>query len=149
MESSNPNVDIFNRVCLHLFSELYESFPVPIAIDPHAMGLSVSPENSEEFDASWDVMEISIETVKFLQQEGFVTVRDQVNSGEFGDVRLTMKGLAILGIPVALKANEPQEPIIEKIKKLAGKGVETAAIERVQALVSTIFKFALSSATSG
>lgn len=144
MQPSNPNVEIFNRVCLHLFSELYESFPVPMAIDPNGLGLSAVPDELE-YDASWSVMEISVETVTFLHQEGFLTIRDRVSTGEFGDVRLTMKGLAVLGIPVSLKSNEPREPIIEKIKRLMGKGADKAATETVQAIVSEVFKFALSS----
>jgi hypothetical protein len=147
MPPSNPNVEIFNRVCLYLFSELYESFPVPMAIDPNALGLSAVPDE-EEYDACWSVMEIAVETVTFLQQEGFVTVRDRVSTGEFGDVRLTMKGLAVLGVPISLKANEPREPIITKIKKLAEKGAEKVATETVQAVVSEVFKFALGSTTA-
>jgi len=37
--------DTFNCICLHLFSELYDAFPVPIAVNPNSMGLSVISEN--------------------------------------------------------------------------------------------------------
>lgn len=144
MQPSNSNVQSFNLICLHLLSELYESFPVPIAIDPDSLGLSAIPKQLE-YDASWDVTKITVETLTFLRQEGFLTAGDPVSSGEFPDVRLTMKGLAILGIPVSLKVNEPQETIINRIKRVMGKGGETIASETVQAVVSEVFKFALSS----
>ncbi len=100
-----------------------------------------------DYDGTWSVMEIAGETVKFLQEEGFLTFRDQVITGEFGDVRLTMKGLAILGIPVSLVADEPREPLIQKIKKLAAKGGEKAATDAVAGVVSALFKFGLSAAS--
>jgi glutaredoxin-related protein len=148
MQPSSPNVEAFNLICLHLFAELYEEFPVPTVIDPNSLGLSAIPDESE-FEATWDVMKIAVETVKFLQEEGFLTFRDQVGTGEFDDVRLTMKGLAILGIPVILVAAESQEPIIRKIKRLAGKGAEKVSADAVQAVVSAVFKFALGATASG
>ena len=142
MKPPNPNVQIFNLICLRLLSDLYESFPVPIAIAPNALGLSAVPDESD-YDASWSVMEVAVETIGFLRQEGFLTAGAPVATGEIPDVRLTMKGLAVLGVPVSLKPNEAGEPIIEKIKKLMAKGAEKVAGETVQAIVSEVFKLAL------
>lgn len=145
MQTSNPNIEIFNLICLQLFSELYESFPVPIAVDPNALALAAIPKDSS-YDGTWSAMEISSEAVSFLQQEGFLTVGGRVLTGECHDVRLTMKGLAVLGsVPVSLRPNEPREPIIAKIGRLIGKGTEKVATEAVQAVVSEVFKLALSS----
>lgn len=125
MQPSSSNVEIFNRISLELFAELYEAFPVPIAITPDALALSEVPDEAT-YGATWSVMEIAGETVTFLQEEGFLKYRDRVITREFGDVRLTLKGLAILGILVSLVATEPREPLIRKIKRMAAKGGEKA-----------------------
>ena len=133
---------------MQLFADLYEAFPVPIDIEPNALASSIrSP--GQEFDEAWSMLEIAGETVTFLRDEGFLTYRDRVLSGEFGGVRLTMKGLAILGIPVSLKPGEPSEPMIRKIKRIAAKGGEKVAAEAVQTLISEVFKFGLGAMTAG
>jgi hypothetical protein len=145
MSKVNQNIEIFNLICLQLFSDLYETFPVPIAVDPDSLALSAIPKESS-FDGTWSAREISSEAVNFLQQERFLTFGGRVPTGEYHDVRLTMKGLAVLGsVPVSLKQNEPREPIIAKIGKLMGKGAQNVATETVQAVVSEVFRFALSS----
>jgi hypothetical protein len=60
-----------------------------------------------------------------------------------------MKGLAILGIPVSLKANEPREPMIQKMKRVAAKGGEKVAAEAIQKLVSEAFRFGLGAISAG
>ena len=95
------------------------------------------------------MIEVLGETVTFLREEGFLTYRDRVLSGEFGGVRLTMKGLAILGIPISLRPDEPREPMIRKIKRVAAKGGEKVASEVVQKLVSEVFKFSLGAMSTG
>jgi hypothetical protein len=145
MQPNLSNIEIFNRICLQLLSELYESFPVPIVVEPNALAISAIPKDSS-FNGAWDAIEISTETIFFLQQEGFLSIGGTLNTGESHDVRLTMKGLAVLGsVPVSLKKNDPREPLITKIGKLLGVGVEKAATEAVQSAMSEVFKLALSS----
>jgi hypothetical protein len=59
MEQSKSNVEIFNRICIYLLSELYDSFPVPIAIDPDRLGLKAIPEELDFDGAAWSVMDIA------------------------------------------------------------------------------------------
>lgn len=141
----NSNVDAFNLICIGLLTQLYESFPVPIAIDPNHVALTSIP-NSSDYDSSWSAMQISVETIVFLRQEGFLTAGEPVATGEVPDVRLTMKGLAVLGsVPVSLVPLETPEPLIEKMRRVVGKGAEKLGAQAIQAIVSTVFKYALSS----
>ena len=66
-----------------------------------------------------------------------------MSPGELSDVRLTMKGLAILGIPISLNPDETQKPAIEKIKTVMGKGAEQFSNKAIQAVISEIFKLAI------
>jgi len=142
MEQPNSNIETFNRICLHLFSELYDAFPVPVAVNPNSMGLSAIPENLD-YEGAWGVMTIAVESINFLAQEGFLTKGESVSPGELSDVRLTMKGLAILGIPISLTPDEIQKPVIEKIKTVMGKGTEQFSNKTIQAVISEIFKLAI------
>ena len=148
MEPPNPNIEAFNALCVQLFADLYDAFPVPIDIEPNALAMAVQPDQ-EDYGGTWSVMEIAGETVNFLRDEGFLRYRDRVLSGEFGGVRLTMKGLAVLGIPVSLKPNEPREPMIQKMKRVAAKGGEKIAADALQKLVSEAFRFGLSALSGG
>ena len=142
MEEPNSNIDTFNCICLHLFSELYDAFPVPIAVDPNSMRLSAISENLD-YEGAWGVMTIAVETIDFLGQEGFLTKGESMTPGELSDVRLTMKGLAILGIPISLNPDEVEKPVIEKIKTVMGKGAEQFSNKTIQAVISEIFKLAI------
>ena len=142
MEEPNSNIDTFNCICLHLFSELYDAFPVPIAVYPNSMGLSAISENLD-YEGAWGVMTIAVETIDFLGQEGFLTKGESMTPGELSDVRLTMKGLAILGIPISLNRDEVEKPVIEKIKTVMGKGAEQSSNKTIQAVISEIFKLAI------
>ena len=143
MDQLSSNIDTFNCICLYLFLELYDAFPVPIAVNPRSMGLSAIPENLD-YDGSWGVMEIAVEAINFLAQEGFLTKGESITAGDLSDVRLTMKGLAILGIPISLNLNdEAKKPVIDKIKKTIGKGAEHFSNKTIQAIISEIFKLAI------
>lgn len=86
------------------------------------------------------------EALDFLRSEGFLTHDGHTNSGQYLHVRLTMKGLAVLGsIPASL---EKRESLISKILAVSGKGMKDAASEQVQDLASQAFTFTLASAPS-
>jgi len=142
MEASKSNVEIFNRICIHLLSVLYDSFPVPITVVPDKLGLEAIPEDLD-FDGAWSVMDIANETLDFLHQEGFLTQSSPVSTDEHSQVRLTMKGLAILGVPVSLDKKEHEKAIIDRIKSLLEKGAENSAAKGIQAIVSEVFKIAI------
>jgi len=88
-------------------------------------------------------MTIAVETIDFLGQEGFLTKGESMTPEELSDVRLTMKGLAILGVPISLNPEEVEKPVIEKIKTIMGKGAEQFSNKTIQAVISEIFKLAI------
>jgi len=64
--------------------------------------------------------------------------------GYFWKVRLTLKGLTILGyIPAALQPTDPKEALIAKVKRVLTTGAATATSESIKLVVSEIFKLAL------
>ena len=88
-------------------------------------------------------MTIAVETIDFLGQEGFLTKGESMIPGELSDVRLTMKGLAILGIPISLSPDEVKKPVIEKIKTVMGTGAEQFSNKAILTVISEIFKLAI------
>ena len=59
-------------------------------------------------------------------------------------VRLTMKGLSVLGqVPATVKPGEPSESIAAKLKKAVSKGAEAAASDSIKSLLGQVFELAL------
>ncbi len=138
------NIETFNRICVALFDQLYSAFPVPVEIDVNAVAMSaVSQEAS--YEKAWDVLSVGGEVINFLAEEGFLTHKSALPGGSrFIQVRLTMKGLAVLGyVPTSL---EKQEPLISKIRGVVGGGLKEAGSETVRQLVSQAFSLALAAA---
>jgi hypothetical protein len=139
-----PNIDLFNRFALAVFKKLYLSFPVATELDVNDLITSVTPSNAS-YDETFDSLIIGGEALNFLASEGFLVHQGALLDGsQFLQVRLTMKGLAVLGsMPTAL---EHKESLIAKILTISGKGLKDAASEQVQDLASQAFAFALASA---
>lgn len=139
-----PNIDLFNRFALAVFRKLYLSFPVAIELDVNDLIMSVTPTDAS-YDEAFDVLSVGGEALNFLASEGFLVHQGALLDGsQFLQVRLTMKGLAVLGsMPAAL---ERKESLITKILAISGKGLKDAASEQVQDLASQAFAFALASA---
>lgn len=139
-----PNIDLFNRFSLAVFQRLYVSFPVSIELNVDDLMMSAIPTDSSS-DETFDALQVGGEALDFLSSEGFLTHKGALLDGtRYLQVRLTMKGLAILGsMPVSL---EKRESLISKILAVAGKGLKDAASEQVQDLASQVFTFALASA---
>ena len=139
-----PNIDLFNRFALAVFKKLYLSFPVATELDVNDLIMSVTPTNSS-YEQSFDALSVGGEALNFLASEGFLVHQGAFLDGsQFLQVRLTMKGLAVLGsMPAAL---ERKESLISKILAISGKGLKGAASEQVQDLASQAFAFALASA---
>lgn len=84
--------------------------------------------------------------IEWLGEEGFIRYEADPNhiQRHFYKVRLTMKGLAILGyIPSSLGQAEPKESIIQQAKRALNAGATVAGKEAVKQVVAQIFKFAL------
>lgn len=140
-----PNIDLFNRFALAVFRKLYLSFPVAIELDVNDLIMSVTPTNASFEETFNAVGVVGGEALNFLATEGFLVHQGALLDGsQFVQVRLTMKGLAVLGsMPAAL---EHKESLITKILSISGKGLKEAASDQVQDLASQAFAFALSSA---
>lgn len=138
------NIENFNRICIALFDKLYSAFPVPVEIDVNAIAMSAVPQDAI-YENTWDVLSVGGEVINFLAEEGFLTHKGVMLDGsEYLRVRLTMKGLAILGyVPASL---EKQEPLISKIRSVVGGGLKEAGGETVRQLVSQAFSLALAAA---
>lgn len=142
------NIDQFNRTALTLFSRLYDRFPAPTDIEPLDLGLSGIPDDASDVQAlSYAVRAEHV--ISWLEEEGFIRVQDRDLGGKFYGVRLSLRGLTVLGyIPTVLKQGEEPETMITKVKRALSSGAEKAGAEAVKGLLSELFKLALSSAIS-
>lgn len=138
------NIEAFNRICLALFDKLYSAFPVPVEIDVKGIAMSAVPQDAS-YQMAWDVLSMGGEVINFLAEEGFLTHKGALLDGsQFIQVRLTMKGLAVLGhVPTSV---EKQEPLISKIRGVVGGGLKEAGGEVVRQLISQTFSLALAAA---
>lgn len=138
------NIETFNRICVALFDKLYSAFPVPVEIEVNSIVMSVLPDEVS-YESTWDVLSVGGDVINFLAEENFLTHKGSFLDGsQFIQVRLTMKGLAVLGyVPTSL---EKQEPLISKIRGVVSGGVKQAGAETVRQLVSQAFSLALAAA---
>ena len=137
------NIDLFNRFSLAVLQKLYLSFPIPIELDVSDLIMSVTPSGTN-FDETFNSSDIGGDAIDFLASEGFLTHGGVLlGSSQYIEVRLTMKGLAVLGsLPSAL---DRKETLISKIRAVGSKGLRDAASDQVQELASQAFTFALAS----
>lgn len=133
--TTQKNIEIFDRVCVAIFDKLYSAFPIPVEIDISGIAMSVIPEDASDKQA-WDVLLVGGEVINFLAEEGFLTHKGVFpDEGQFIQVRLTMKGLAVLGyVPPSL-----EKPLILKIRGVVGAGLKEAGGETIRQLVSQVF----------
>lgn len=126
------NITFFNRVTLALFEKLYSTFPTPTELDVKSIAMSIIPEGVE-FDEAWDCLQAAEDAIDFLEQEGFLTHKGKyLEGGKFLQVRLSLKGLAILGsTPDSL---EGKQPLIDRIRKVLSGGAKEAGTEAVKQL---------------
>lgn len=151
MSTDTPNgMDAFNLVTLSLLNRLYDSFPRPLNLghqDASDIGFSAIPEYAND-EQVWEMCTMTADIVEWLAEEGFLRFEKDPNHthGVFWKVRLSLKGLAILGaIPNAVAEKAPQEPLISKIKGILKSGTQTIATESVKAVVAQLFTCALTS----
>lgn len=145
----NPqNIEHFNLVVLKLCDRLYETFPRYLNITGTSaidIGFNAAPEDAKEED-SWDIGTMAGDVISWLSEEGFLRYEADPNHqyGNFWNVRLTLKGLAILGyMPYSLQQPESKVSIINKAKQVIGAGTSAISKEVVKQLVAEIFKLAL------
>lgn len=139
------NIENFNHICVALFDKLYAAFPVPVEIDVNAIAMSAVPQDAS-YENTWDVLSVGGEVINFLAEEGFLTHKGAAmpDGSRYLQVRLTMKGLAVLGyVPTSL---DTQESLISKIRSVVRGGLKEAGGETVRQLVSQAFSLALAAA---
>ena len=137
------NIAFFNRVTLALFDELYSAFPTPLDLKTLSIAMSVISE-APECDEIRNCLQAADDAIDFLAQEGFLTHQGKyLEGGTFLQVRLTLKGLAILGtVPDVL---EEQQSLIDRIRKVLAGGAKEAASETVKSLTQYAFAAAVAS----
>lgn len=136
------NITFFNCLTLRLFEKLYSSFPTPIDISTKELAMSVIPEH-ENFDATWNGLQLADDAVDFLALEGFLTHKGTfLEGGTFLQTRLTLKGLTILGsIPESL---ESRQTLIDRIRGVLPDMAKGASGEAVKQLTQLTFAMASS-----
>ncbi len=138
------NIVFFNAFTLALFDRLYESFPVPLDVDVRAIAMSALPADAE-YEQAWDALSAAQEAVVFLAEEGFLTHKGSyLEGGTFLQVRLSLKGLAILGsTPGSLEA---KQTLISRARGALAAGAKEVGSEAAKQVVQQIFAAALAAA---
>lgn len=148
MANTPQNIEHFNLIVLKLFSRLYDSFPRPLNIVDTAateIGFDATPEDASA-EESWEIGMMTEDVIEWLNQEGFLRYEPDPNHayGNYWKVRLTLKGLTILGyVPSSLSQAEAPESLIQRAKHAIASGASAAGKEAIKHVVSEIFKFAL------
>jgi hypothetical protein len=138
------NIDRFNLTALKLFEKLYDEFPNPRDIDTKELGISASPDDAEFIEA-FKFTVYAQNAVSWLAEEGFIRYEQHESGTTFRRVRLTLKGLTVLGyIPTAVRGREKPVTLISRVKKVLAGGAEKAGTEAVRTIITELFKLAAS-----
>ena len=148
MSPAYTNIDRFNLAAIELLSVLYDNFPVPVAIDTAEIGVEATPGDATPVEMLRFAM-YAEHALTWLTEEGFIRYEPPNYGTRYTNVRLTLKGLTLLGyVPSALRADENSEPIITKIKRILSHGTEQAATEATKSLLGDLFKLAMTAGLS-
>ena len=143
MSTTHTNIDRFNLAAIELFSVLYDHFPLPTDIETAEIGVEAAPKEATPVE----MLRFTVyaeHALTWLVEEGFIRYEPPHFGTCYRNVRLTLKGLTLLGyVPSALQPNEQSEPIITKIKRILSGGAEKAATEAVKSLLGELFKLAM------
>ena len=134
---NTENFEAFNRIALHTLVRLFEAFPGHLDLDAHRIGIEAKPEDPNETNEEiWGNMMLGYDTLTWLREEGFITVGQTTMDSQFHRVRLTLKGLTLLGYqPPTLEEGETYRNFAEKGAEVLREGGRGAAVELVKELV--------------
>jgi hypothetical protein len=138
--AGHPRIEIFDALCGALLVHLYEQFPRRIHLQFMDLRLEerlapLEPAQIEEW------MDLFVDTVSWLREEGFIRVETGTDDRDYYGVRLTMDGLAVLrAVPGSIQPS-PQ-PLIERIKAALGSGGKIASEEGLRLAIGSIFSAA-------
>lgn len=140
MNDKPDNIDRFNLTTLAVLEKLYAHFPTPIEINPSTIGAKATPK-AADFETAFEYAANAPHVIVWLAEEGFLRYGDQALSGEFYQVRLSMKGLMALGsLPFSLNTSASKEPLISQVKGVLASGSKKLAAETAKAVISDVFK---------
>lgn len=129
-------IDIFDAICGALLLHLYESFPVRLNVEFTDLPLNDELEHlSAPEIEQW--MEVFLETILWLEQEGFIRLQTGTDDRDFFGVQLTMSGLAILrAIPDSVDITK--QSLIEKFKSAFSEGGKIVSSEGLKVAVGSL-----------
>ena len=143
MEDAHSSIHRFNVTALALFERLYSRFPDPIDIRASEIGIFAAPDDVSE-EAIWSYGFGADFVVTWLAEEGFVRYDSYDGRGKFYRLRLSLKGLTVLGyVPVVVEGKKKKEPIIDRVRKTLADGTEKAGSDAVKAVMGSLFRVAL------
>ena len=139
------NIDLFNAICISLFDELYSSFPKEKDINIKSITRSIYRDDIDiSFNEAFEYSSYGEDVISFLKEEGFIKSAGTMQStSDELQVRLTLKGLTILGAIPSSISGEKQESIINRIKNVVNNGIEEAGKDVTQSIVMDVFKASL------
>lgn len=141
--SEPANIQEFNRVTLHLFMKLYEAFPVPVELDARALVTELfdlpweEPDDRDGPDKAFDAkFTMAGSTIQWLRTEGFIrSCGPDIHWHRFQEAQLSIRGLAIMGMPTELENPSKSETVSDKIKKALAKGTADALSDGMKNLL--------------
>jgi hypothetical protein len=137
------NIHRFNVTALALLDRLYYSFPEPIKVDASHVAIDAAPSDSTD-EGFWEYGAGADHVLTWLGEEGFLRYMKYAENGHFYGVRLTLKGLTVLGhVPVAVTEGGRRTPTIDRIRKALANGAEKAGTEAVQSIIGSLFRASL------
>lgn len=132
------NILIFNQIALLLFVRLYEAFPASINIDASAIGLEAMPEDEGE-EELWNSMQLATDSINWLEEAGFISVQSKTLDSNFDGVRLTQKGITLLGAPSSLDPDS--ESWGEKAQAVISRTAQDTATDLFKQLLVNAVKY--------
>lgn len=139
MAATPHNVDRFNILCALLFEHLYDSFPIAIDLDPLDLERWIETmEGKSAVEIDFLMSDVFVDTMQWLEAEGFIRFRTVTTQGKFSHVVLTLKGFAVLGSPPSGVDTE-KGTIIERVKQVLGRYGAKASDAAIGSVVSLIF----------
>src|SRR5690606_15292055 len=140
--ATHPRIEIFDALCGALLVHLYEQFPQRIHLEFMDLQLEQKLEPLEPTEVQ-EWMDLFVDTVSWLEEEGFIRTETGTDDQDYYGVRLTLKGLAVLRAAPESRQPAPQ-PLIERIKAALGSGGKIVSEEGLRVAVSTVFAAAKS-----
>ncbi|MDQ6769834.1 MAG: hypothetical protein M3Z54_07600 [Gemmatimonadota bacterium] len=117
------NIDAFNEAAGVILARLYESFPTPISL------------GIEEFAGNENTLEqrLYFDTIKFLEQEGYLRIGRYLTGLHIAGVVLTQRGLALLG--ERLSALQSTVTFGDRIREITKSGAKELLIPVIKELL--------------